>query len=48
MYNRLPENEPWGLKHVEDIIKYEFKMVHFVGLCCRIIFSIVCEETMDT
>jgi len=21
MYNRLPEDEPLGLKHVEDIIK---------------------------
>jgi len=33
MYDRLPEDEPSGLKHVEDIINYNISLqkVHFIG-----------------
>jgi len=29
-YNRLPEDEPWGLKHVEDNVKIKVKFEIFV------------------
>jgi hypothetical protein len=43
MYNRLPEDEPTGSKHVEDI-KFKnqninLENVHFVGLYCIIILQ---------
>jgi len=34
MYNRLPEDEPSGSKHIEDTVKFYVSLtkVHFVGL----------------
>ena len=40
MYNRLPEDEASGSKHVEDIVKINISLtnVDFVGLCYTINF----------
>jgi hypothetical protein len=39
VYNHLPEGEPSGSKHVEDIINKNINLekVHVVGLYCIII-----------
>ena len=39
VYNRLPEDEPSGSKHIEDVKKIKnlninFEKVHFVGVYC--------------
>ena len=40
-YNRLPAEEPSGLKHVEDIVNKNIVLekVHFLGLYCIIILQ---------
>jgi len=43
MYNRPPEDESSGSKHVEDISVVK---VQFVGLCCIIILFFVACLTM--
>ena len=46
MYNCLPEDEPLGLKHAEDIINYNTSLekVHFVGLYCNIILKCTVQK----
>ena len=50
MYKCLPEDEPPGSKHVEDIKKLKikvliFKNVHFVGLYC--VIKIQCAKNKE-
>ena len=45
MYNRLPEDEPCGSKHVEDIVKIKirFTNVHFIGWY----YTIILQRTLQ-
>jgi hypothetical protein len=45
MYNRLPENEPCGSKHVQDIekIKISLTNMHFIGLY----YTVILQHTLQ-
>jgi len=45
MYNRLPEDEPRGSKHVQDIVKIKISLtnMHFIGLY----YAIVLQHTLQ-
>jgi hypothetical protein len=45
MYNRLPEDELCGSKHVEDIVKIKICLtnMHFIGII-RLYYNAHCKE----
>jgi len=50
IYNCLPEDEPSGLKHIEDQelkIIFNLEEVHVVGLYCVIMVVTVVSTVMD-
>jgi len=47
MYNHLPEDEPLGSKHVEDVMNYNTSLekAHLVGFYCKIILQCTVQKT---
>ena len=45
-YNRLPEDEPSGSKHVEDIAKKSYN-ISFVGLFYTIILQSTVQKNLN-